>query len=60
MKSLGVQGYFLLRRDIVLPKLGVFGYLISIEEATMGLFKIELSFYRWTTMTNVKDFNLLN
>jgi hypothetical protein len=29
-----------------LPKLGVFEILVSIEEATMGLFKVELSFHK--------------
>jgi hypothetical protein len=28
------------------PKLGVFEVLVSIEEATMGLFKVELSFHK--------------
>ncbi len=29
-----------------LPKLGVFEVLVSIEQATMGLFKVELSFHK--------------
>jgi hypothetical protein len=32
--------------DVGLPKLGIFGTLTSIEEVTMELLRIELSFYR--------------
>jgi hypothetical protein len=42
-----------------LPKLGVFGFLVSMKKASMGLFWAELLFYKQTTMTN-ESFNLLN
>jgi hypothetical protein len=38
--------------DVGLPKLGIFGTLTSIEKTTMGLQRIELSFYRWIAMPN--------
>ncbi len=38
--------------DAGLPKLAIFWTLASIEEVTMGLLEIELSFYRWITMPN--------
>ncbi len=37
---------WLLNLDVGLFGLGIFGYVASKEETTMGLFKIELSFYR--------------
>ncbi len=45
--------------NFVLPKLGVFGFLVSMKKASMGLFWAELLFYKQTTMTN-ESFNLLN
>jgi hypothetical protein len=34
-------------------ELGVFGVLASIEEATLGLFKIEMSFFRRITVPTI-------
>jgi hypothetical protein len=45
--------------NLVLHKLGVFGVFVSTKEASMGLFWVELLFYKQTTMTN-EIFNLLN
>lgn len=45
--------------NLVLPKLGVLGFFVSMKEAGMGLFWVELLFYKQTTMTN-EIFNLLN
>jgi hypothetical protein len=32
--------------DVGLPKMAIFGTLASLEEVTIGLLRIELSFYR--------------
>ncbi len=45
--------------DVGLPKLAIFGTLASLEEVTIGLLRIELSFYRWTAMPN-EVFNPFN
>jgi hypothetical protein len=38
---------WVLNLDVGWFKLGIFGYVASIEKTTMGILKVELSLYRW-------------
>ncbi len=38
---------WLLNLDVGWFGLGIFGYVASMEKTTMGILKVELSFYRW-------------